>query len=333
MYFYLNRRNGAVAAHHFSRKNPLACWISNLLAMFASQILSNFLLNEPVISCCADTRQVLTASAVWYFIYYSPFDCVYKFTQFMPIKLVLFCLNEIYSIHSTEGGLKHASKVYPNSFAVMLVIGVVRGNGFKLLRLFEGLTRGTCNLSLFEFIRPSYSTKLCIATCVLLIVNDVSFFYALPRPLASALLSLVSIVSPNSTFLNYYSNSNHNLNNFNAHSQHSSNIRSSLGAASEVVQDDEELYVFMSRDLLILCIVIVAIYLRLCVLLLNVGNPFKPVEDLLCMLLFGGIWDAIARAIAIDERKTSHARSATLLQHQAQHKSMEQREQQKSADR
>ena len=52
-------------AHAFSRKHPLSCWLSTMLVVFASGMLCNGLLGEPILAPLKNTPQVVVATIVW----------------------------------------------------------------------------------------------------------------------------------------------------------------------------------------------------------------------------------------------------------------------------
>jgi hypothetical protein len=203
--------------------------------------LTNFLLNEPIISSLGNTQQVIWATLIWYSIFYSPFDIIYKFCNFLPIKVALNCMNEINTCKTIYQGIIHASKVFPDSYVIMVFIGIVRGNGPGFTRMFERLIRGNWSMNVLEFMHPSYSTKM------------------------SALASITFII-------NRYSE-----------------------------------YFMISQSFVFFCIVSACIYLRLSAILLDISDPFSPFENLICLLLFGGIWDALAKALSSGDQSTRHA--------------------------
>lgn len=208
-------------------------------------MLTNFLLNEPVISALGNTQQVLWASGVWYLIFYSPFDIVYRLCSFMPIKIILYCMHEINNCKAIYQGIIHASKIFPDSYVIMGIIGVVKGNGPGFTRLLERLVRGSWSLTLLEFTHPSYTTKVSTFATIIFIANRYSEFLMISQP-----------------------------------------------------------FVFF-------CVVSACIYFRLSAILLDVIDPFSPLENVVCLLLFGGIWDALAKALTIDEQ-SHHFRSSNL---------------------
>lgn len=58
--FFLN-----VGAQTFSRKHPLACWLSYMLVVFAGGMVANGLLGEAILAPLKNTPQVVVATLVW----------------------------------------------------------------------------------------------------------------------------------------------------------------------------------------------------------------------------------------------------------------------------
>lgn len=117
----------ATGSHAFSRKHPFSCWISSMINIFAGSILANFLLGEPIIAAFVNHEQVFLASAVWYLIFYSPFDIVYKICKFTPFKIVISAMKEVIRCKKIHDGVVHASKLYPSSYLIMVIIGTIKG--------------------------------------------------------------------------------------------------------------------------------------------------------------------------------------------------------------
>lgn len=210
------------------------------MCIFSSTILANFLLNEPVISALSNTQQVLWATAIWYLVFYSPFDLVYRALNFTPIKTIVSCMNEVHNCKAIYQGIVHASKVFPDSYVIMAFIGIVKGNGPGFTNMLERLVRGSWSLSVLEFMNPSYTSKISTFATVIFIVNRHSEWF------------------------------------------------------------------MISQSFVFFCVVSACTYFRLSALLLDLSDPFSPFENLVCLLLFGGIWDALARAIAIDDSQSTH---------------------------
>ncbi|EJW75055.1 hypothetical protein WUBG_14037 [Wuchereria bancrofti] len=129
----------------FSRKHPLSCWLSSMLMCFAGSISASFFLGEPVIAPFKRHDDILLATLVWYFVFYSPFDIVYKVSKLLPIKVVLSVLKEVRRTSKVAHGVLHASKLYPSSYLVHILVGTARGAGSGIVRTVEQVN-----------FRPSY---------------------------------------------------------------------------------------------------------------------------------------------------------------------------------
>lgn len=69
-------------AQAFSRKHPLSCWLSTMLVCFASGMLCNGLLGEPILAPLKNTPQMIVATIVWLVM-----------TDRMPFFCIVFCIN------------------------------------------------------------------------------------------------------------------------------------------------------------------------------------------------------------------------------------------------
>lgn len=52
-------------AQAFSRKHPLACWLSTMLVIFSGAMVTNGLLGEPVLAPLKNNDQLYLATLVW----------------------------------------------------------------------------------------------------------------------------------------------------------------------------------------------------------------------------------------------------------------------------
>lgn len=165
---------------------------------------------------------------------------VYILCNFLPIKLILYCMNEIHNCKLIYQGIIHSSRIFQDSYVIMAIIGVVKGNGAGFTRMAERILRGNWSITDSEFMYPSYSTKISLFITMVFIINRY----------CEALM--------------------------------------------------------ISQPFILFCAISTCIYLRLSAILMDLTNPFSPIENIICLFLFGGIWDALARAISIEEQyKTS----------------------------
>lgn len=177
----------------FSRKHPLSCWLSCMLSTYSGTILANFLLNEPIVGAFKNTQQVLLASAVWYLIFYSPFDLVYKLCNFLPIKLILSSMKEINRCHKIHHGVLHAARIYPSSYFIIVLIGSVKGNGSGFLKVLERMFRGLWTPNAIEFMQPTFATKASIAASILFLVDKKTDLLSAPHALVYSVVVFVLI--------------------------------------------------------------------------------------------------------------------------------------------
>lgn len=170
-------------AHQFSRKHPLATWLSTMLVIFAGGMVTNGLLGEPILSPIKDTPQVIVATLCWYLVFYTPFDIGYKFAKFLPIKIVASVMKEIYRAKKIHDGVVHAGKMYPNAYVIMILIGTLKGNGAGFTKLFERLIRGVWTPSAMEFLQPSFYTKASMVAAIVFVLDKKSALISAPHSL------------------------------------------------------------------------------------------------------------------------------------------------------
>ncbi|RWS27278.1 trimeric intracellular cation channel type A-like protein [Leptotrombidium deliense] len=170
-------------SHPFSRKHPFACWISCMVSIFSGAILANLLLGEPILGAFKNSNQLLLATAVWYLMFYSPFDAVYKACKFMPFKVVFAAMKEVIRCKKVHDGVVHAAKIYPNGFIIMVAVGTIKGNGAAFLKLVERILRGVWTPNAIEFLAPTFPTKACIAASIIFIIDRKTDWISVPHAL------------------------------------------------------------------------------------------------------------------------------------------------------
>lgn len=167
----------------FSRKHPLACWLSYMLVVFAGGMVCNALLAEPILAPIKNTPQVLVATLVWYVVFYTPADIGYKLAKFLPVKIVCAAMKEVYRCKKVYDGVSHAAKLYPNAFLIMIVIGTIKGNGAGFVRLFERLIRGVWTPTAMEFMQPSFYTKASLLASIIFVLDKKTDLISAPHAL------------------------------------------------------------------------------------------------------------------------------------------------------
>ncbi|KPJ12451.1 Trimeric intracellular cation channel type B [Papilio machaon] len=170
-------------AQAFSRKHPLACWLSTMLVIFAGGMVANGLLGEPVLAPLKNTPQLLIGTVTWYFVFYTPFDVGYKVAKFLPVKITASAMKEIYRAKKVYDGVSHAAKLYPNAYIIMVIVGTLKGNGAGFTKLFERLVRGAWTPTAMETMQPSFYTKASLVASVIFVLDKKTDLISAPHAL------------------------------------------------------------------------------------------------------------------------------------------------------
>ncbi|VDL89045.1 unnamed protein product [Schistocephalus solidus] len=176
---------------NFSRKHPFACWFATMLMCFGGSILSNFVMGEPLFTCFDDHRAILTATAIWYLINYSPFDIVYKFCRVFSIRLIICALKEVQRAKKISVGVAHAYEHYPSSIFTCLLSGILKGAGYLEMRILARLARGVWLPASTEFLHPSFTTEISLLAAVVYYCEHLGM---IPLPSNQIFLAVVSVL-------------------------------------------------------------------------------------------------------------------------------------------
>ncbi|XP_034760769.2 trimeric intracellular cation channel type B-like isoform X1 [Acipenser ruthenus] len=160
----LREQPGAVDV---ARRSPFACWISAMIYCFGGAVLSGLFLAEPALLPFSNTSNIVLASIIWYLVFYFPMDLVYKFTAFLPLRLVLASMKEVTRTWKVVGGVAHARARYEEGWLVMIAVGWAKGAGGGLMSNFEQLVRGVWKPETNELLKMSYPVKVTLVGSVL----------------------------------------------------------------------------------------------------------------------------------------------------------------------
>jgi len=177
------REDLASGSQPFSRKHPLSLWASSMLVIFSGGLLANLCLGEPVLAPLKANNQILLSTVVWYLIFYSPFDVGYKFFKFLPIKIICAALKEVYRAKKVHDGVTHASKLFPNGYVIMIIVGAIKGNGAGFVKVAERLFRGVWTPTAIEFLVPNFSTKASILGALVFVIDKKTDLISAPHAL------------------------------------------------------------------------------------------------------------------------------------------------------
>lgn len=65
-------------------------------------------------------------------------------------------------------------------------------------------------------------------------------------------------------------------------------------------------YITVDHNILFTVIILTLVYFRLCMVWGIIGDPFVPFENLVCSILFGGMWEAYLRVKETEKTNASH---------------------------
>lgn len=143
----------------FSREHPFASWVSTMAACFSQKMLGNALLAIPIIDPWQDSRLVVMATIIWYFINFSIFDMVHKVSRFRVTQVIVGIMVEIFRVNQIYDGVNVAMEKYDNAPFIALSIGTLSGNGIRFMLLIHRLCRGIWIPEDVEFMTPSCDTR------------------------------------------------------------------------------------------------------------------------------------------------------------------------------
>lgn len=116
--------------------HPITCWITTMLSQSAGGIISNLLLGNPSMAIFSDPYKLPIATIIWFIVFYSNF---YDLFKFIPVALVYAAMAEVHRAKRILGGVTSAAEIYPSSYAVMILIGTIGGNGKDALKIMSAL--------------------------------------------------------------------------------------------------------------------------------------------------------------------------------------------------
>ncbi|XP_014689975.2 trimeric intracellular cation channel type B [Equus asinus] len=160
----MKRQPGAAAE---ARKNPFSSWFTAMLHCFGGGILSCVLLGEPVLRFLANNTNILLASAIWYIIFFCPYDLVSQGYSFLPVEVLAAGMKEVTRTWKIVGGVTHADSYYKNGWIVMIAIGWARGAGGSIVTNFERLVKGDWKPEADKWMKMSYAAKVTLLGSVI----------------------------------------------------------------------------------------------------------------------------------------------------------------------
>ena len=94
------------------------------------------LCGEPVLDSINDPLRLLIFTALWYILYYTPGDLVYKASKMLPVKTVLYVLKGMYYPKKIAAGIKHAKHIFHGNLIAQVIIATLKANGSGFIKPF-----------------------------------------------------------------------------------------------------------------------------------------------------------------------------------------------------
>ncbi|CAG5115993.1 unnamed protein product [Candidula unifasciata] len=156
----------------FRQNHPFASWLCSVVTALSGLFVLNFLFGKPLIEAAKESTLVTVITVIWYLLNYSPSDVVYKIVTFTPVLLSASVLQECLRVRFIYLGIQTAAQEYPGHFLVILLAGVINGNGYGLIKVAERLIRGKWTPDTNELLDVTYFTKSGLYASLLFILHQ-----------------------------------------------------------------------------------------------------------------------------------------------------------------
>uniref|UniRef100_A0A0B6ZZH2 Uncharacterized protein n=1 Tax=Arion vulgaris TaxID=1028688 RepID=A0A0B6ZZH2_9EUPU len=157
----------------FRQNHPFATWVCTVVTSVSGVFLANFLFGDPLIDILKDNTLVIFITVLWYLINYSPFDIVFKVAMFRPVFLLASSLQECLRIRFIYLGVLQAAKVYPGGYVIIIIGGVIKGNGYGFIKIVERLMRGKFTPTTNDLLDVTYFAKSSLYASVLFLLHHI----------------------------------------------------------------------------------------------------------------------------------------------------------------
>ena len=101
--------------------------------------------------------------------------CLYLIPPTTTIQLLyvpICVVKEIYRAKKVVGGMKDASKLFPDNELIIIAIGTLKGNGSGFMKPITRLISGDWSPARSELLQVSVTSKECLAAGALLLASS-----------------------------------------------------------------------------------------------------------------------------------------------------------------
>jgi len=160
----------------FAKNHLIPSWFVCVTSCYGGTIIQNILLSEPIIVVLRNEKTLLLGSLSWYLVFFCPHDLFWKTCQLKLVKAILLFLKEVHRLRMISNGVAIASVAYPDTWAITVMIGAIRGSGAKFIMkpLFHFVKGDMMICS--ELLKPHFSTRSSVIISFLLWNQSSGFF-------------------------------------------------------------------------------------------------------------------------------------------------------------
>jgi len=145
---------------------------------------------KPILGAISNEYNVILATLIWWGVFYSPGDIIYSLSKNQILYVPICVIKEIYRAKKTLGGINDAAKVFPDQELLMVMIGLIKGNGSGFMKPVTRLIVGVWKPESSELLKMSVTSKECLVAALLLVADKQG---CLPGVLAGDLVYLIIV--------------------------------------------------------------------------------------------------------------------------------------------
>ncbi|KAM3938386.1 trimeric intracellular cation channel type B isoform 1-T2 [Leptodactylus fuscus] len=175
-------------------RSPVACWFSAMLCCFGGGILSSLLLAEPPAAILSNSTNIIYATIVWYMVYYSPLDMLYRCFSFLPLRVIAAAMKEVTRTWKILAGVTQAQSRFKDALLVMVANGWAKAAGGGLISNFEQLVRGVWKPESNELLKMSYPVKISLVGSILFTLQQIEVL-PIERPHLMLIFTMFLIIT------------------------------------------------------------------------------------------------------------------------------------------
>ena len=187
-------RQSEIEGRLFAIRYPIASCATHFIVSQFGTILSNILLGLSPLHVCTNPQDLFISFLVWYLVFFSPWDFAFSLLSLLPLRIVLEVIHEVKRAINVNLGVLQASKVYPEAWTVMAIIGTIRGSGTNWGITFSRLITNSPLASEHELIKFVGATRLSLVVGILLGLSQVGKLDLDPLALLSAVATVMIAV-------------------------------------------------------------------------------------------------------------------------------------------